>query len=663
MKKLKILLLTDRLALGGAETHILTLYNALTARGHYVIVASSGGTLSTCIRHVNIDLCSRSPLSLIRGYFRLRSLILSEGFDIVHAHARLPSLIASLALHGLSLPLLTTVHARFKVDPLRRALSAWGFRSLAVSEDLKLYLTQNYKIAPENVTVIENCVEFKEFRKPLNLSCEKTFKICFLSRLDSDCSLCAELLLSLAPRLYKKYPNIEIIIGGGGERFRDIARQAKDINRALGADVVRVVGAVSDVSSFFADKDLFVGVSRSAIEAISFGLPVIIAGNEGFFGRLRESNFSSALSTNFCARGEDLPSEETLFKALTSAIDHYSESLNDARRIYEIARDRLDVSRVVLHYEDFYRSSLYEYNRTRAKHAKTLLFGYYGYSNLGDNALLRSAIKRVEQEFEGKVAVLAHKPRNSSREFGIRAYSRSSPLSVFLNILRCKRLILGGGTLFQDLTSKRSLCFYIAILRFAQLLKKDTILYANGIGEIESPMLRRWAIKALQRCSYVGLRDKLSIEILKKEGFDLSRVILENDLALALSPSTPERADFLVRYAIGRKEELFVVCPRARASRFERFELDIAIRTQKNKGLTPLFIACSPEDEYLCLSMKRNYGGGVLTRLSFSDLLAVFLRVRCVISMRYHPLLAARAQNVPYIPIGSDGKLKEFGLG
>ena len=51
----------------------------------------------------------------------------------------------------------------------------------------------------------------------------------------------------------------------------------------------------------------------------------------------------------------------------------------------------------------------------------------------------------------------------------------------------------------------------------------------------------------------------------------------------------------------------------------------------------------------------------MLTRLSFSDLLSLFTISSCVVSMRYHPLLAARAQNVPYIPIGSDIKLREFG--
>ena len=203
MKKLKILLLTDRLSLGGAETHILSLYGALVACGHSVLVVSSGGELSEGIPHINIDLSSRSPLMLLKGYFRLRSLILNEKFDVVHVHARLPALVASLALHGLNIPLVTTVHARFRVDPIRRRLSTWGFRSVAVSEDLRIYLTQNYGILPENITVIENGVKFQAPCEPL-LEKEK-FKICFLSRLDSDCSLSAELLLSIALRLSKKH--------------------------------------------------------------------------------------------------------------------------------------------------------------------------------------------------------------------------------------------------------------------------------------------------------------------------------------------------------------------------------------------------------------------------------------------------------------------------
>lgn len=661
MKSLKILFLTDRFSLGGAETHILSLCRALTLRGHSVTVASSGGALSRSVNHIALDLSSRSPIKLILGYFRLRRLILREGFDLIHAHARLPALVASLVSRSLNVPFVTTVHARFKTDPLRRAFSSWGFRSVAVSEDLRFYLTQSYSIPSENVTVIENGIDFGDAPVKFQPKKKNDFTLLFLSRLDFDCSLCAELLCDLAPLLFSRYPNIKIVIGGGGERFFKIRAYAERINRALRAEVVFAVGEVKDVSSFLASGDLFVGVSRAALEALASGLPVIIAGNEGFLGRLREENFSRALAANFCARGECLPSAELLFAELCSAIDSYSELLEETSRVYLMARSLLDISRIALRYEDFYFASLRGYARMSEKRAHTLLFGYYGYSNLGDNALLRAAANRAELEFGRGAAAFTHKPRKTSRTFAIRCFSRSSPFSLAYRLLRCKRLIFGGGTLFQDSTSKRSLLFYLTVLRLAQTLKRDTLLYANGIGDIKSPFLRSLFLKTLSRCSYIGLRDMSSVELLKSWGFDTDSVVLEADLALSLLPSTRERAEFLLGFALDElSKSFFAVCPRGSSSRFERFELELAVRRQKNKGLVPLFISSSPDDEHLCLALKRKFGGAFLSRLSFSDLLSLFPFASCVISMRYHPLLASRSLSVPYISIGNDIKLKEF---
>ena len=107
-KGLKILLLTDKLSLGGAETHILTLYRSLTELGHSVTVASSGGLLSKNVNHVRIDLASRSPARLISGFFSLFFLIRREGFDIIHAHSRLPALFASFISRLLKIPFVPT---------------------------------------------------------------------------------------------------------------------------------------------------------------------------------------------------------------------------------------------------------------------------------------------------------------------------------------------------------------------------------------------------------------------------------------------------------------------------------------------------------------------------------------------------------------------------
>ena len=106
---------------------------------------------------------------------------------------------------------------------------------------------------------------------------------------------------------------------------------------------------------------------------------------------------------------------------------------------------------------------------------------------------------------------------------------------------------------------------------------------------------------SLNRCSYIGLRDKRSFAILKGSLDDFSCVAIENDLSLNVSASPTSRARFLIYNAFKnlprvslnkRLNSFFVVCPHFSASRFDRFELDIAIRRQKNKGLTPLFIPC-----------------------------------------------------------------------
>lgn len=669
-KKLKILLLTDRLSLGGAETHITSLYHGLSALGHSVTVASSGGVLADGLHHVHIDLASHSPSALIRGYFALRSLILREGFDIIHAHARLPALIASLVTRRLKIPLVTTVHARFKLNGLRRSLSSWGFRSVAVSEDLRAYLINSHKIPLESITVIENGVDFNAKISSNTKSCAPT--ILFLSRLDGDCSLCAELLCKLAPRLCEKYPDLKILIGGGGERHEHIKTLASKANSNAKRDVVIAVGEVCNVPDFLSRGDILVGVSRCALEAISASIPVIIAGNEGFLGRLTPSNFSLALATNFCARGEEKPSEDALCSALCDALNNMQQAKSDAQEIYKKASALLDISLIAPRYEEFYYRSIEEFKSSMGKHADTLLVGYYGYSNLGDNALLHSAIKRAQLEFGGSVGAFTHAPKKCAREFAIPCFSRTAPVNVIYKVSHCKRLIFGGGTLFQDLTSKRSLIYYLLVLKLALAFKKEVFLYANGIGDLKSASLRTSLVRLLSKCTYIGVRDVNSYRFLRAVLPKSTPVILENDLALALKPSSPSRADYLIYSALkcksGNKKcdkrktcrGFFIVCPHASASRFDRFELDLAIRKQKNKGLTPIFLPCSPDDVDISNSFKRKFGGGILQGLSFSDLLAVTTLSHYVISMRYHPLLAARYLSVPFLAIGEDIKLKEF---
>ena len=662
MKKLKILLLTDRLSIGGAETHIVSLYRSLTDLGHSVTVVSSGGELSFGVRHVKIDLSSRSPIKLICGYFALSSLVSKEKFDLIHAHARLPALVAFFIAKKNKIPLVTTVHAHFKVDWLRRKLSVWGFRSIAVSEDLRFYLSQNYSVCSENITVIENGIDFDCYQKAEPcVSLSSRFRLLFLSRLDGDCSLSAEILCELAPRLFERYGNVEIIIGGGGECFKRIKERADFANALIGKNVVSAVGEVKDVPSFLLSGDAFVGVSRAALEAVATSIPVIVAGNEGFLGRLTMNNFSYALATNFCARGEALPDVELIFDSVCSVIENYSKAKDEAGKLKARARSLLDLSVIAPKYEELYFSVLAEYESLNVKNPKTLLLGYYGFSNLGDDALLRATISRARTELGASVGAFTYSPKRCARNFAIPCYSRASLFSLFYRLLRSERLIFGGGTLFQDRTSRHSLFYYLFVLRLALFLKKDVLLYGNGIGEIQDGRLRADLIKSIARCSYIGVRDVRSFELLRKELLPSAPIVLEKDLALSLSSSSHIRAQFLIHRSLKLKcDSFFVVCPHCRATRFERFELELAIRKRKNMGEKPIFISCSPDDFDIAYRLRLMFGGGLISCASFSDLLAVFPFAKCVISMRYHPLLVARACSVDFLAIGSDSKIDEF---
>ena len=658
MKKLKILLLTDDMDIGGAQTHISSLYRSLTDSGHAVFVASSGGELSKNLNHKQIDLASHSPLTLIKSFFALLFFIKREKFDLLHAHARIPALFASIISHLCSVPLVCTVHARFKVDKIRKKLSFWGDKTIAVSEDLRFYLTKNYRIPPENVTVIENGFDVSRFSPA---SCENPYHILFLSRLDGDCSLCAALLCELAPALRSRFPRLKITLGGGGSAYDEIFSLAKEANRAVGEEIVTLTGKISDAPAFLSQGGLFIGVSRSAIEAAVCSLPTILGGNEGFFGRLTAQNYELAKATNFCARTSALPTSEALFDSICALFENYPSALSEARELREKIVSELDLRVLLPKIESIYRKAIEAHASKNEKSPKTLLFGYYGYSNLGDDALLRASILRAKNEFGSSVGAFTRAKRKSKKDFCIPCFSRKNPFSLIFRIARCERLIFGGGTLLQDATSARSLLFYILILRLARLFGKETLLYANGLGKIKRKRLEKLLISTLSHVSYIGLRDRASYDFLKKSLPRAKNIFLERDLALSLPPSVRSRILFLLCEKLnGRADRFFIVCVHSRALPLELFELEEKIKCLKLQGLTPLFVICSPADLRLSYKLYLRFGGALLNDLCFSDLLALLPFSKLTLSMRYHPLLAARATASPYLAVGSDPKLAEF---
>ena len=115
-----------------------------------------------------------------------------------------------------------------------------------------------------------------------------------------------------------------------------------------------------------------------------------------------------------------------------------------------------------------------------------LISGYYGFDNIGDESILRTLVTSLRERIpDCSLTVLSHDPAATREKYGVEAVERMSPLAIARAVRRCDMLISGGGSLLQDVTSSKSLHYYLAIIRFAQLLGKKVFIYSQGIGPIE----------------------------------------------------------------------------------------------------------------------------------------------------------------------------------
>ncbi|OOB79404.1 MAG: hypothetical protein BEN19_07620 [Epulopiscium sp. Nuni2H_MBin003] len=336
----KILLATMSFDIGGVETHVLELATGLKKCGLVPIVVSNGGVYvkelnKRGITHITVPLNDKNPKHMLDSYLLLRKIIRREKVDIVHAHARIPAFILGILQKKEYFPLVTSVHALFNTMALYKLNSNWGDYSIAVSDDLKKYLVKYYKINPRNIMVTVNGISPDTFNKNVKTKdiitkykIDKTkIVIGHISRLDKERSLVAEQLVNIAKSLYKVKPNTQIVIVGDGTEYSKIKNKADKINQALGKKYIVMVGSSIEVNKFVAVSDIFVGVSRAALEAMCAKRPTIVAGNEGYIGIFDKSKLSSAKKSNFTCRGERNSDEDVLKDDIVTLIESTEQEL------------------------------------------------------------------------------------------------------------------------------------------------------------------------------------------------------------------------------------------------------------------------------------------------------------------------------------------------
>ena len=117
---------------------------------------------------------------------------------------------------------------------------------------------------------------------------------------------------------------------------------------------------------------------------------------------------------------------------------------------------------------------------------RVLLSGYYGFGNLGDEALLAVIVDRTRRRFpSARFEVLSATPQTTAARFGVEAVSRWDWRAVRAAIARADVVLSGGGGLLQNATSLRSLLYYAGILREAIRTHRKTMMFAQSVGPLD----------------------------------------------------------------------------------------------------------------------------------------------------------------------------------
>ena len=687
-KKLNILMATMQMGFGGAETHIYELCRALVRDGHTVTVASAGGRYADMleaagIRHVTMPLHTKNPFAVLRCRAALKKLIADGHFDVVHAHARIPAFICGSLQKKLHFRFVTTAHWVFRVTPLWRRLADWGDRQMAVSEDIKQYLIDNYGQFADNISVTVNGIDTDSFaphgdfaavRDELSLSAS-AHRIVSISRMDESRGKAQLCLARCAERLLAKYPDLEIVIVGDGvlsaERnlLADVRAIADALERKHGRKIIFTPGLRTDTPAFLAAADVFVGASRAALEAMSCGLPTVIAGNEGYIGIMDARRRDLALKTNYCCRDCGETTEAKLYADLCTLFDRTADerrAMGDYCR--RVILEDFSAARMAHDYEAMYESLPAV---TPDVPGRILVSGYYGFGNAGDDSIAAALVAGIRAcAPDMPITFLCKDTKNSAKKYGVRTVPRFNIPAVLREMRTARLLISGGGNLLQNTTSARSLFYYTTIIRLAKRRGLRVFVLGNGLGPILGEKYELDVAKTLALADRITLREPQSLDYAASLGIPRDRLALSADPALLLAPADARRVDYILKnvgnaplfavslrsFATLRSEEVDGADEDSFAATFAA-EMDaIAART----GAKPLYILMQSSRDR-ALTEKVNAAaavkGEILGGLTAREIMGVLGRCEFVISMRLHLLIYAVAVGKPPLGISYDPKI------
>lgn len=664
---------------GGAKTHVHSLLQNLSRGMDITLVCFRGGPFAREAAELGIEtrVCSGGFFSALR---EVRRMIAEEGFELVHTHGSRANLAGAILRSTCGRPVVSTIHSDYRLDYMGRPLAAatYGVLNVLALRRIKYHvgvsdamrdLLISRRFPRETTFAIYNGLDFS--REP-----KRHDRAAFCARVGADVAP-GDIVVGAAARLdpvkdlatlvrgfaaaREGHPELKLIIAGEGPERPALEALAEELG-VRGA--VTLAGWLDDMEEFYSALDINTLSSLSETfpyaltEGAAYRLPTV-ASAVGGIPRLIEDGKTGFLFApgdweKLGARLAQLASDPGLRERLGAAV-------------HERAAREFSVEATCREQRAVYEEILEREARGRSG---VVICGAYGMGNSGDEAILDAIVAEMRAiDPLMPLTVMTRDPAGASARLGLTAVHTFN-FPRFLAVMRRRALYInGGGSLIQDVTSRRSLWYYLFTLRAAKRLGCKVMMYGCGIGPVKRPGGVERTRRVLNSCvDAITLREPDSIEELARFGVTKPEIILASDPALTLPSAPAEEVDTALEAAgAAPKGKYICFALRLWPGFGEKAGVFAAAARHAHEayGLTPVFLPINHLDDGQAAALVAEKLGDtphVLLPGPMSSALVIGLmsRMQVVVSMRLHGLIFAAGQGVPLIGVSYDPKVTAF---
>lgn len=668
---------------GGAKTHVLSLLQNLNKTITAQLVCFRDGPFAEEARAMGIPtmICGGNNIPHLRR--ELADYIREGGYQLIHCHGSRANMIGALLRKPTGLPVVSTVHSDYKLDYMGRpfarltfgAINAWALRHLDYRigvSDAMVDLLIDRGFPPDRFYAIYNGIDFTPapsqgdrlaYLRGLGADVEENSVVVGIAARLNPVKDMSTLIRGFAEG-HKSCPRLRLVIAGDGEERQKL----EDLAKELGVEKeVTFAGWISGgMDRFYSALDV------NALTSLSETFPYALT--EG--ARFHLATVATAVGGIPYLIDQDVngylftPGDwQTLGRYLAALGNGDALRREMGEKLYEKASAKFSIQSTVDTQLHIYEEIIRRHNRPKRDRDGVVICGAYGRGNAGDDAILEAILQEMRAiDPDMPITVLTKDPKATRLTYRVRTAGRMD-VGTWKKAMRHAGLYInGGGSLIQDVTSRRSLWFYLHNIQAAHKAGCKVQMYGCGIGPVLREQHRKLAASVLNASvDVITLREPDSLKELQSMGVTKPEILLTADPALTLPAASEDEIDsVLLRAGIPTHGKYLCFALR----NWKGFEDKAPLFAQAAKyayetySLTPVFAAV---EKHLDPVAGRLAAAGLDIPHYFLDdagsagtIIGALSRMQAVVSMRLHALIFAAGQGIPLAGVVYDPKVSAF---